>query len=330
MGNRYIRNFLGNAAQVAGTFNLASGERIKRITTTFAPTCKCFEVSVTPSFLTFGTSIKNVGTVIAPLLGVSDCDMVSVADINNAVAFEFNFNTIDCGDFTECLGLTQVAFEIESSGIPCPLPCEINITNSPATPIMIGVPNNITWTCQSCNGNALVSVENLTNPYSEDITACEPNGLPSVACADGSVAWTPDPLHYSDGDIVSISICCCDDENCCDSQELTMGCGDCQILFNMGAQSPYPFPLGIITPILWECPCCNSNVQLWVENSRTHNEENLINCTDEVPTPCSQKQFLFAPTMPNYQVGDILSFRLWCCVEQECLAELTGEVTAPN
>jgi hypothetical protein len=217
--NRYIRNFLGNIDDVNGSFLLAKGERIVKISTTFLPSCNSCLAVGNDNSLTFGTSIINLGYITPPIIGINECNIVSTADVDNLVSFEFYFTTTQC-DVGVCNPGAQLAFEIESDSLACPPPPECEIIQTYPVPfLVIGMFNDLTWTCGRCADNVLIKVENLTTVEEEYITGCEANGLPAVACADGLFTWTPLVPRYTVGDQIRITICCCSDPLCCGVME---------------------------------------------------------------------------------------------------------------
>jgi hypothetical protein len=219
--SKYIRNFLGVASYVAGSFALAKGERIVKISTTFLPSCNaCLAPDFVDSVLTFGTNILNQGSITAPVIGVNECGLVSTADINNVVTFEFLFDVSRCnGDINLCDPGVQVAFEIESDNLVCPAPCdcEVLIINDPLY-LVPGFENSIGWSCECCDGNLKIFAENLDNANTEDITDCV--GQSTVLCSAGSFNWTPNAIAFPLGTHVQITIECCGAVRACTDSKI--------------------------------------------------------------------------------------------------------------
>jgi hypothetical protein len=327
--NRYIRSYLNDCEDVvtvSGQFALARGERIKKISTTFAPSCACVSRSATPSSITFGGNILNTGYITPPLIGVNECDIVSVADVDNLVVFVFVYSLGICEQAEEvCCGQVQVAFEIESDNLDCPNPparCDIKITNNPQMPFTINQVNAIHWTCSGCLGAVDIAIVNLTNPFIERLSRC--GGGNVILCSDGVANWIPSPLHYSQGDIVHVTITCCVGDECNDEGEFIMEQPqECYIVSTR--EDVGGWTIGQPNDINWLCNACqvggaDSNVLITVHNLTTLQNEELTACVpDGLPIVlCSTGTFFWTPDPILYTVDDRVVVEVCCCGIPDC------------
>jgi hypothetical protein len=215
--NKYIRSFWGTCfVPLNGSFLLAKGERIVKISTTFLPGCNTCVVPQASS-ITFGSEIKNTGALVMPISGVNECDIISTGNTDNAVTFLFDYLCTSCNDvISNCDIAFQVAFEIESDNLAC---CKI-------ANVVLGLlefmqPTELTWSCLECSGNVSIVMHNLTSDAYLDVTACVSNGLPTVLCVNQELLGIyVEPPFFTVGDEIQAVVCCCSGSGCCSESNI--------------------------------------------------------------------------------------------------------------